>query len=108
MTSMELSIDVRPENLWVYVAKLLRLRQVTLVSGFKRAKPMIKVLDIGLVLLAVGVAIGCYLLSNAILRELNSPIIVQSGINPAVLMDAVPALVLAVVFILVSMWSVAS
>ncbi len=100
MTSIEVSIGDRPENLWVYVAKLLRLRQVTLISGFKRARPMIKVLDIGLVLLAVGVAVGCYLLSNAILRELNSPIITQSGLNPEVLMDAVPALVLAAVFIL--------
>ena len=100
MTSMEVSIGDGPENLWIYISKLLHLRQVTLVSGFKRAKPLIKILEIGLVLLTMGVAIGCYLLSNAIIRELNSPIIVQSGINPAVLMDAVPALVLAVVFIL--------
>jgi len=100
MTTMEVTVGNRSESLRTYVLKLLRLRQVTLVSGFKRARPMIKVLDIGLVLLTVGVAIGCYLLSNAILRELNSPIIVQSGINPAVLMDTVPALVLAAVFIL--------
>ncbi len=105
MTAMAASINQKPDNLWSYIAKLLHLRQVTLVSGFKRAKPLIKILDIGLVVLAAGVAVGCYLLSNAILKELNSPIIVQSGINPAVLLDAIPAIVLAVVFMLTMLTS---
>ncbi len=105
MTTMAASINQKTGNLWSYIAKLLHLRQVTLVSGFKRAKPLIKILNLGLVLLAVGVAVGCYLLSKAILRELDSPVIAQSGIEPAVLMDALPAMVLVVVFILTMLTS---
>ena len=105
MTTLETSISLNTGSLWAYVSKLLHLRQVTLVSGFKRAKPLIKVLDIGLVLLVVGVAVGCYLLSNAILKELNSPAIVQSGINLAALMDAIPALIISLAFILTMMAS---
>jgi ABC-2 type transport system permease protein len=105
MITLDTSISLNTGSLWAYVSKLLHLRQVTLVSGFKRAKPLIKVLDIGLVLLVVGVAVGCYLLSNAILKELNSPAIVQSGINLAALMDAIPALIISLAFILTMMAS---
>jgi hypothetical protein len=78
---------------------------VTFISGFKRAKPLIKAVEIGLALLVVGVAIGCYLLSNTIFRELNSPRIVESGINTEALLNSIPALICALVFLLTMMTS---
>jgi ABC-2 type transport system permease protein len=105
MTTYNISINYASNHLGGYVAKLLHLRQVTLVSGFKRSKPLIKALDIGLVLLTVGVAIGSYLLCKAILNELSSPLLIQSGIDLASLMDAVPPFILVVVFILTMMAS---
>ncbi len=105
MTAMDASISFRPDSLWTYIAKLLHLRQVTLVSGFKRAKPLNKGLYIGLVLLTVGVAVGCYLLCDAILNELSSPQLIQSGIDLTSLFDSIPPIILAAVFILTLMAS---
>ena len=105
MTTRIASISSKTGSLWTYITKLLHLRQVTLVSGFKRSKPLIKALDIGLVLLSVGVAIGCFLLCKAIFNELNSPLLIQSGINLTSLMDSVPPLILMAVFILTTMAS---
>ncbi len=105
MTTIAASLHPKPDNLWSYVRKLLHLRQVTFVSGFKRAKPLIKALDIGLVLLAISVAVGCYLLSDAIYKEINTPAIAQIGINPAGLMDSFTSLLITAVFILCLMSS---
>jgi len=105
MTSLAVTSSFKPENQWGYVSKLIHLRQVTFISGFKRAKPLIKAVDIGLALLVVGVAIGCYLLSTTIFRELNSPRIVESGINTEALLNSIPALICALVFLLTMMTS---
>ncbi len=105
MTALEQSLTFTPENLWVYFARLLHLRQVTLVSGFKRAKLLNKILYIGLVLLTLAVAVGCYLLTDAVLGELNSPILAQSGIDLANFINAIPPLILAAVFMLTMMSS---
>jgi ABC-2 type transport system permease protein len=105
MTSLAATSSFKPENQWGYVSKLIHLRQVTLFSRFKRASPLIKAVDIGLALLIVGVAMGCYLLSNAILSELNSPLIVESGFDTVALLNSIPALVAAVVFLLSMMAS---
>ncbi len=100
MTALERSLTFTPENLWVYFARLLHLRQVTFVSGFKRARLLNKILYIGLVLLTLAVAVGCYLLTDAVLRELNSPILAQSGIDLVNLINAIQPLILTAVFIL--------
>jgi len=53
MTSAEASIGLQPDNLWIYVFKLLRLRWVIFASGFRRAKPLRKLLTLGLGLLVL-------------------------------------------------------
>jgi ABC-2 type transport system permease protein len=105
MTSMAATFGSLSDNLWVYVRKLMRLRWVIFASGFKRAKPLHKALTIGLGLLVLAVFVGTYILTGALLRALDSPLIIQSGINPAAFLDAVPALVVSSVFLLIMMAS---
>jgi hypothetical protein len=81
MTIIQPSITTQSENLFVYVLKLMRLRWVIFTSGFQRAKPLQKALTIGIWLLVLAVFVGSYLLSNYILEQLNSPLIIESGIN---------------------------
>jgi ABC-2 type transport system permease protein len=105
MTMQNMTLSYHPTSLWTYVSKLFHLRQVTLVSGFKRAKLRIKILDIGLVILALGVAVGCYFLSKAILDELDAAIVLESGISLTILLDAILVMIVAGVFILTLMAS---
>jgi len=105
MTTMSASTGYQAHNLWVYVVKLLGLRWVTFISGFRRAKPMQKVLTIGLWLLILAVFVGSYLLSNYLLRELRSPVIMESGIDLAPFIEAIPGVILAGVFLLTMMAS---
>ena len=80
MTAMESLIGTQSENPLVYVFKLLHLRWVIFTSGFKRAKPLQKALTIALWLLIMAVFAGTYLLSDYLLEQLNSPVLIQSGI----------------------------
>jgi ABC-2 type transport system permease protein len=105
MTVQNMTLFHKPNSLWAYVSKLIHLRQVTLVSGFKRAKPLIKAVDMGLIIITIGVAVGCYLLSKAILHELDAAIVLESGVNQAILLDAVLVLMVTGVFILTLMTS---
>jgi ABC-2 type transport system permease protein len=100
MTAPGTTLSNESENLWTYITKLLHLRQVTLISAFKRAKTMVKVVDIALVIVTVGVAVGCYLLSKALLSELDAPIVLEIGIKLTSLLDAITVLMVAGVFIL--------
>jgi ABC-2 type transport system permease protein len=93
------------DNLLVYVYKLIRLRWVIFSSGFKRSKPLRKALTIGLGLLVLGVFIGTYYLSGLLFRALDSPLIIQSGINPASILKSIPAVIISVVFLLIMMAS---
>ncbi len=105
MTTTSSSFGSLSDNLWVYVSKLLRLRWVIFTSGFKRSKPLHKVLTIGLGLLVLGVFIGTYLLTGSLLRALDSPLIVQSGINPEIFIKSVPSLIISIAFLLIMMAS---
>ena len=105
MTTSAGSFESLSDNLWIYVRKLIRLRWVIFASGFKRAKPLHKALTIGLGLLVLGVFIGTYLLTGTLLRALDSPLIIQSGINPANFLKSVPAVIISIVFLLIMMAS---
>ncbi len=105
MTTLKASIKAQSENPMLYVVKLLRLRWVIFTSGFKRAKPLQKALTIGLWLLILAVFIGSYLLSNYLLKQLKSPLILESGIDPTVFIEAIPALIVVAVFLLTLMAS---
>ncbi len=105
MTTTSSSFGSLSDNLWVYVSKLLRLRWVIFTSGFKRSKPLHKVLTIGLGLLVLGVFIGTYLLTGSLLRALDSPLIIQSGINPEIFIKSVPSLIISIAFLLIMMAS---
>jgi ABC-2 type transport system permease protein len=105
MTNMVAKFGPQSENLWIYVRKLMHLRWVISASGFKRSKPWRKAMTVGLGLLVLGVFVGTYMLTGALLRALDSPLIIQSGINPAAFLDAIPALVVSSVFLLIMMAS---
>jgi ABC-2 type transport system permease protein len=105
MTTLAASMPLQSDSLWEYVLKLMRLRWVMSISGFKRSKPLQKTLTIGLGLLIVGVFVGSYLLSSFLLRQLDSPVIVESGIDPGALMEAVLALVVLSAFLLTMLTS---
>jgi len=100
MTAMESLIGTQSENPLVYVFKLLHLRWVIFTSGFKRAKPLQKALTIALWLLIMAVIAGTYLLSDYILEQLNSPVLIQSGINLTEFIEAIPALMIVGIFLL--------
>jgi ABC-2 type transport system permease protein len=101
MTTRIASFGSLSDNLLVYVHKLIRLRWLTFTSGFKRSKPLHKALTIGLGLLVLGVFIGTFLLTGSLLRALNSPMVIQSGINPAQILNSVPGVIISVIFLLI-------
>lgn len=105
MTTMKASIGAQSENPMVYVFKLMRLRWVIFTSGFKRAKPIQKALTIGIWLLILAVFIGSYLLSSYLLKQLKSPLILESGTDTIAFIEAIPALIVVAVFILTLMAS---
>jgi ABC-2 type transport system permease protein len=105
MTAISVTFGSLSDNLWVYVRKLIHLRWVIFASGLKRSKPLQKALILGFGLLVLGVFIGTYLLTGSLLRALDSPLIIQSGINPAVFLKTLPALIISGVFLLSMMAS---
>ncbi len=105
MTAVQASLDFQPTSFWSYVAKLVRLRVVIFTSGFKRAKLGRKLLTIFIALLAVGACVGCYLLTTEFLRFVDSPELVQSGIDLSAFVESIPALVVSLAFLLILMLS---
>lgn len=105
MTSMEASNGIQPDNLWSYLLKLIRLRWVIFYSGFKRAKPLRKFFTVFLGLLIIGVFIGSFVMTAFLLRLLNSPLISESGIDLASLVDAIPVLIVSGAFLAILLTS---
>jgi ABC-2 type transport system permease protein len=105
MTSMEASIGIQPDSLWFYLLKLIRLRWVIFVSGFKRAKPLRKFFTVFLGLLIIGVFVGSFVLTAFLLRLLNSPLISESGVDLASLVDAIPVLIVSGAFLAIFLTS---
>ena len=101
MTTVQASIGYQSGDLWAYVFKLLHLRWVITASGFKRAKPLRKLLTIGLGLLILAFCAGTYILISSLLRQLDSPLILGSGIDPVGLRDAMSAAILSGIFLII-------
>jgi ABC-2 type transport system permease protein len=92
-------------GLWRSVARLLRLRLLIFVSGFRRAKTRQKV---GLVLLAVAVLAilaFAFFLSWALLRLLRSPELAQITGDLTTLIESVPVIVVGMAFLIVLLTS---
>lgn len=105
MTAMEASLEGLSDTVWGYVAKLMRLRWRLFVSGIRRAKPVYKALSALLGLLALGIFVGCFYLTTSFLKFLNSPAILESGVNRNVFMATIPSLVISGAFLAVLMTS---
>ena len=95
MSAASLAHVPSESHLWRYVGKLLRLRWVLLINGFRRAKLRRK---IGMVVLALLVLAGlgfAFFLSWLFLRFLNSPELAQYMGNFSPLLESIPVLVVS-------------
>ncbi len=88
-------------NLWSSVWKLLRLRGVIFLSGFRRARLRNKVgmVVLGLVLLAVLVV--AFVISYLVLRVLSSPQLAQIVPDPNSLLANIPIMVVSLAFVVI-------
>ncbi len=88
-------------NLWFSVWKLLRLRGVIFVSGFRRARLRNKIgmVVVGLVLLAV--LVGAFVISFLVLNALRSPELAQVVSDPNRLLASIPVLVVTIAFLVI-------
>ena len=88
-------------NLTSSVWKLLRLRAVIFISGFRRARLRNKIgmVVVGLVLLAILVA--AFVFSFLILNALRSPQLAQIVVDPDSLIDSIPVLIVTIAFIVI-------
>ena len=88
-------------NLTSSVWKLLRLRAVIFISGFRRARLRNKIgmVMVGLVLLAILVA--AFVFSFLILNALRSPQLAQIVVDPDNLIDSIPVLIVTIAFIVI-------
>jgi ABC-2 type transport system permease protein len=93
-----LSDQARPDDLWPYAFKLMRLRWQLFAGGFVRAKPFRKFSYIFLWLLILGAFAGIYLLAAYLFGLVNSPLVVESGLDVNALLESIPALSLSGVF----------
>ena len=88
-------------NLWYSVWKLLHLRWVIFVSGFRRARLRNKIgmVVVGVVLLAVLVA--AFVISFLVLSALRSPKLAQVVSDPDRLLASIPVLVVTIAFLVI-------
>jgi len=88
-------------NLITSVWKLLRLRVVIFVSGFRRARLRNKlgIIVVGLVFLAI--LVGAFIFSFLVLNALRSPQIAQFVQDPAGLIEGIPVLIITIAFIVI-------
>ena len=88
-------------NLTSSVWKLLRLRAVIFISGFRRARLRNKIgmVMVGLVLLAILVA--AFVFSFLILNALRSPQLAEIVVDPDNLIDSIPVLIVTIAFIVI-------
>jgi ABC-2 type transport system permease protein len=88
-------------NLWFSVWKLLRLRGVIFVSGFRRARLRNKIgmVVLGVVLLAV--LIAAFVISFLALNALRSPQLAQVVNDPNRVLASIPVLVVTIAFFVI-------
>lgn len=95
-----MTLAVTPgSNLWSSVWKLLRLRGVIFISGFRRARLRNKIGMIVLGLVVLGVLAAAFVLSILVLNALRSPLMAQVVNDPERLLGSIPALVVTIAFV---------
>lgn len=99
MSSTASALPLPGSSMWRYVGKLLRLRGVIFLSGFRRAKLRGKIGTIVLVLLVMGGLAFAFWLSWLLLGFLRSPQLVGFGADFQQLLVSVPVLVVTAAFV---------
>jgi ABC-2 type transport system permease protein len=99
MTAALTSTGKQTDHLWRSVSKLAYLRWQIFYNGMKRATPFRRILYLCLLVLGIGVCSGGYFLSMYLLRLINSPQILESGLNLNGLITNIPSLVMSGAFI---------
>ncbi|MEJ2599855.1 MAG: hypothetical protein P8Z00_16090 [Anaerolineales bacterium] len=97
-----MSIDVpgfTDPGLWSSVWKLLRLRVIIFLSGFRRAKMRRKIGIIVLVLVVLGLVVFVFSVSWLLLRFLRSPDLVQYVGDVTPFLESVPVLLIGGAFL---------
>ncbi|UCD40884.1 MAG: hypothetical protein JSV69_09825, partial [Chloroflexota bacterium] len=95
-----MTLAVTPgSNLWSSIWKLLRLRGVIFISGFRRARLRNKIGMIVLGLVVLGVLAAAFALSILVLNALRSPLMAQVVNDPERLLGSIPALVVTIAFV---------
>jgi ABC-2 type transport system permease protein len=92
-------VSVPGSNLWSSVWKLLRLRLVILLSGFRRARLRSKIGMIVLGVVVLAILVAAFVFSFLILNALRSPQLSQIVSDPDGLLDSIPVLIVSIAFI---------
>ncbi len=87
------------QDLWPAVGTLLRLRLSIMLRGFRRSTGRRKVGTIILVIVVVGLLVGLFLASSAILRLMRSPELTQVAGDFGPLIQSIPTLLLGGAFL---------
>jgi ABC-2 type transport system permease protein len=85
--------------LWPATWKLIRLRLLIWVSGFRRGRTRDKVGRIALLLFFAAIMVFVFYATQALLKLLRSPDLVNLLPNPAALVESLPVTVLGAVFV---------
>ncbi|MDD5368850.1 MAG: hypothetical protein PHQ40_07190 [Anaerolineaceae bacterium] len=101
----ESTMGRQPNSFRFYVLKLIRLRWLIFITGFKRARLTHKLVYLAFGILILAVLIGTYLLTSYVLGLLNSPEIRDSGINLDSLIVSIPPLIISGSFLVIMMFS---
>jgi ABC-2 type transport system permease protein len=86
-------------SLWFSVWKLLRLRGVIFISGFRRARLRNKIGMGVLGVVLLGVLVGAFVLSILVLNALRSPQLAQVVSDPDRMLASIPVLVVTIAFV---------
>jgi ABC-2 type transport system permease protein len=85
--------------LWPATWKLIRLRLLIWVSGFRRGRTRDKIGRIALLLFFAAIMVFVFYATQALLKLLRSPDLVNLLPNPAALVESLPVTVLGAVFV---------
>ena len=88
-------------KLWSSVWKLLRLRVVIFISGFRRARLRNKIGMVALGVLLLAILVAAFVFSLLVLNALRSPQFSQIVPDPAGLLNSIPVLIVTIAFILI-------
>jgi hypothetical protein len=99
VTNIAITGERPTPDLWRTVGKLLRLRWVIFINGFRRARLRGKIGTIVLALLVVGALAFAFWISWLLLRLLRSPRLAEFTGDLTAILEAVPTLVVSAAFL---------